>query len=77
MYKNTYHYEKDDIDAVNPVNWLQQYKSTFYTNSNTEFYKVNELPLGSDDKVNKRIEEWEDLLNINYITHQDLLDKLD
>jgi len=75
MYKNTYHYEKDDIDAVNPVNWLQQYKATFYTNSNTEFYKVNELPLGSDDKVNKRIEEWEDLLNINYITQEELINR--
>jgi hypothetical protein len=44
--------------------------------SDIEFIKVNEFPLGTDS-VNKEIEEWSDAININYITHKDLVDKLD
>jgi len=72
MYKDTLHYEKNDIDAVNPVNWLQQYKSNFIVYSNIDFYKVNEKPLGTD-KVNDEIEEWADAINIKYITQEELI----
>lgn len=74
MYKDTLHYEKNDIDAVNPVNWLQQYKTNFVINSNIEFYKVNEKPLGTD-KVNSEIEEWYDCMNVQYITQEELINK--
>lgn len=74
MYKSTLHYERDDIAAVNPVNWLKQYAAVMLTNSNTDFYKVNEKPLGSDN-INKEIPEWNDLININYITQEELINK--
>ena len=74
MYKDTLHYEKNSIDAVNPVNWLQQYKANFITYSNTEFYKVNEKTLGTD-KVNSEIDEWGDCINIDYITQEQLINK--
>jgi hypothetical protein len=71
MYKDTLHYEKKEIDAVNPVNWLQQYKTNFLLYSDINFYKVNEKPLGTD-LVNSEIEEWSDCMNLKYITQGDI-----
>jgi hypothetical protein len=76
MYKDTLHYESKTTGAVPTENWLEQYKSNFMIFSDIEFIKVNEFPLGTDS-VNKEIEEWSDAININYITHKDLVDKLD
>ena len=67
MYKNTLHYEKDDINAVDPVNWVQHYKANFTVYSDTDFYKVNEKPLGTD-KVNSELDEWFECINLKYTT---------
>tara|TARA_B100001063_G_scaffold81584_1_gene75942 strand:- start:328 stop:1179 length:852 start_codon:yes stop_codon:yes gene_type:complete len=74
LYKSTLHYERDDIAAVIPVNWLTQYSTAMVINSNTDFYKVNEKPLGTDN-INKEIPEWNDLLNLKYITQEELINK--
>ena len=78
MYKNTLHYEKDDINAVDPVNWVQHYKANFTVYSDIDFYKVNEKPLGTD-KVNSELDEWFECINLKYTTisliNKNILDK--
>ena len=75
MYKGTNHYEREDIDAVIPQNWLNQYHSTFLLNSDTDFYKVNEKSHTKGDLVNRKIDEWDDLMNIHYITQEELINR--
>tara|TARA_B100000085_G_scaffold37582_1_gene30784 strand:- start:828 stop:1667 length:840 start_codon:yes stop_codon:yes gene_type:complete len=75
MYKDTLHYESGDINAVIPTNWIEQFKVNFFEFPNTDFYKVNQNSLDTN-KVNSKIDSWEECINIKYITQAQMLDNM-
>jgi hypothetical protein len=74
LYKGTKYYVIPEHGPTPSVNWITQWKQLFIENKNIDFYKVN-TNMDGQDRVNRRIFEWEDIKNIHYITYKNLLDK--
>lgn len=74
LYKGTKYYVVPEHGPTPSVNWITQWKQLFNENKHINFYKVNTNMKG-EDRVNRRIFEWEDIKNIHYITYENLLDK--
>jgi hypothetical protein len=74
LYKGTKYYVIPEHGPTPSVNWITQWKQLFNENKHINFYKVNTNMKG-EDRVNRRIFEWEDIKNIHYITYENLLDK--
>lgn len=74
MYKGTKYYVVPEHGPTPSVNWITQWKQLFNENKNINFYKVN-IDLKGEDRVNRRVYEWEEVKNIHYITFENLLDK--
>ena len=74
LYKGTKYYVVPEHGPTPSVNWITQWKQLFNENKNINFYKVNSN-LKGEDRVNRRLYEWEEVKNIHYITYENLLDK--
>lgn len=74
LYKGTKYYVLPEHGPTPSVNWITQWKQLFNENKNINFYKVN-IDLKGEDRVNRRVYEWEEVKNIHYITFENLLDK--
>ena len=74
LYKGTKYYVVPEHGPTPSVNWITQWKQLFNENKNINFYKVNSN-LKGEDRVNRRVYEWEEVKNIHYITYENLLDK--
>ena len=74
LYKGTKYYVLPEHGPTPSVNWITQWKQLFNENKNINFYKVN-TNLKGEDRVNRRVFEWEEVKNIHYITFENLLDK--
>ena len=74
LYKGTKYYVVPEHGPTPSVNWITQWKQLFNENKNINFYKVNS-DLKGEDRVNRRVYEWEEVKNIHYITYENLLDK--
>ena len=74
LYKGKKYYVVPEHGPTPSVNWITQWKQLFNENKNINFYKVNSN-LKGEDRVNRRVYEWEEVKNIHYITYENLLDK--
>ena len=74
LYKGSKYYVIPEHGPTPSVNWITQWKQLFNENKNINFYKVNSN-LKGEDRVNRRVYEWEEVKNIHYITYENLLDK--
>ena len=75
LYKGTEGYMGEGGNAIPPINWITQHGMVMEQFPNVQHYKVNKLPLGSDD-VNREIEEWKVLQNLEYLTYAEMFRKL-
>lgn len=75
MYKGTKHYAPAEQHPTPSINWIKQWRELMNEHPHIQFYKVNERPLGTDN-VNKTINDWDGIKNLNYILHQEMLDIL-
>ena len=74
LYKGSKYYVIPEHGPTPSVNWVTQWKQLFTQNPHINFYKVNANMKG-EDRVNIRIQEWNEIKNIHYITYENLLDK--
>ena len=74
LYKGSKYYVIPEHGPTPSVNWVTQWKQLFTQNPHINFYKVNTNMKG-EDRVNTRIQEWNEIKNIHYITYENLLDK--
>ena len=75
MYKGTKHYQPAEQHPTPSINWIKQWRELMKEHPHIQFYKVNERPLGTDN-VNKNIIDWDNIPNLKYILHQEMLDIL-
>ena len=72
IYKGTSCYRDVKATPVPPVNWITQWKTLFCEYPFVQFYKVN--PEGQDT-ISLPVPEWNDVMNLKYISIQTTLDK--
>jgi hypothetical protein len=77
VYKSTQNYIDGDYNEVPSVNWVKQHKQNFTKFPDTTFWKVNPKPLTEGDKINARIEEWDEFENVKYIDFKEFEKILD
>ena len=68
LYKGTNNYFKVTNKPTPGINWINQWKKLFQLFPNIKFFKVNESL--DDNNVNKKINEWKDIKNIEYMTYE-------
>ena len=77
IYKSTPNYTTKSGTPTPSVNWIDQWRMLMGWCPDITFYKVNKEEASSDLPTCKELPEWSKLLNIKYMTHSQLLDKLD
>ena len=77
VYKGTDCYISPEGDQIPPENWIQQHKLIFEKFPHIQYYKVNPKPISNNnDKVNRVIEEWIGIPNLNYITQKEMYERI-
>ena len=77
VYKGTDCYISPNGDEIPPENWIMQHKVTFEKFPHIQYYKVNPKPISKhNDKVNRVIEEWIGIPNLNYITQKEMYERI-
>ncbi len=75
VYKGTPNYTTKSGAPTPSVNWIDQWRMLMGWCPDITFYKVNKDE--SEVPTCRELPEWSKLLNIKYMTHKQLLDKLD
>ena len=73
VYKGTDCYIHEKGDAIDPAYWIGFHKLIFDKFPHIKYYKVNP---SENDKVNRVIEEWNDTPNLQYISIEEMWDRL-
>ena len=60
---------------MNPKGWINQWATVMREYTNIKFYKVNPVGDIGSDKVNRKIEQWNNIKNLEYISTQMVVDK--
>ena len=76
VYKGTDCYIKEDGGMIPPENWIKQHQLVFEKFPHIQYYKVNPKSLKDFDRINRVIEEWEGIPNLNYITHEEMYERI-
>ena len=76
MYKGTNGYMGDKGNAIPPDNWILEHGATMDKFKDVKHFKVNKESLSGDDPVNREIEEWKVLQNLEYLTYAELFGRL-
>ena len=75
VYKGDDGYVGSTGNVVPPDNFIIQHKDLFDLFPNIKHYKVNQYSLGTD-VINREIEEWKDVPNVEYLTYAELFGRL-
>jgi hypothetical protein len=75
MYKGTKHYGLPEASPIPSVNWINQWKTLMIENPNVMFFKVNPEGDSGNTPVSSKIEVWNGIKNLKYISFQNTLDK--
>ena len=76
VYKDTNCYIDSTGSEIPPGNWIDHHKLIFDKFPNIKYYKVNPKPLHDSDRISRVIEEWRNTPNLEYITHDELYERL-
>ena len=78
VYKGTDCYIGSAGQPIPPDNWIEQHRAIFEKFSHIKYYKVNPKPISKDinDRVNAVIEEWIGTPNLEYITQDEMYERL-
>ena len=76
MYKGTLGYMGDKGNAIPPSTWILEHGATMDKFKDVKHFKVNKEPLSADDSVNREIEEWKVLQNLEYLTYAEMFRRL-
>ena len=76
VYKGTDCYIKEDGSEIPPDNWIEQHRMVFEKFPHIKYYKVNPKPLDENDMINRVIEEWNETPNLEYITQDEMYDRV-
>ena len=76
MYKGTKYYGLPEAKPIPSVNWITQWAHLFTENPTTKFYKVNKYGISGNNNVDRKIDEWAGIQNLDYINFQKMLDIL-
>jgi hypothetical protein len=72
VYKSTDCYIDAGGSMIPPDNWIKQHRLVFDKFPHIKYYKVNPKPVASFERINREIEEWEGVSNLEYITHSEM-----
>ena len=75
IYKGTKNYAVPENTPMNPKGWINQWATVMREYTNVKFYKVNPVGDIGSDKVNRKIEQWNNIKNLEYISTQMVVDK--
>jgi len=76
IYKGTNCYIEAGCSEVPPANWINHHKLIFDKFPQISYYKVNPKPISSNDRISRVIEEWKNTPNLEYITQDEMYDRL-
>ncbi len=76
VYKGTDCYIAETGSEIPPDNWIIQHKMVFDKFSAIQYFKVNSKPITADDRINREIEGWENTPNLEYITFEEMYQRL-
>ena len=78
IYKGTDSYIGSDGQPIPPDNWIEQHRMIFEKFPDIKYYKVNPKPISNDinDRVNAVIEEWMNIPNLEYITQDEMYERI-
>ena len=76
VYKDTDCYQEAGGSEVPPDNWIDHHKLIFDKFPDIKYYKVNPKPLDVGNRINRVIEEWNTTPNLEYMTHNELYERL-
>ena len=63
-------------NAIPPDNWILEHGATMDKFKDVKHFKVNKEFLSADDPVNREIEEWKVLHNLEYLTYAEMFRRL-
>ena len=73
VYKGTNCYIHEKGDPIDPTYWIGFHKLIFDKFPHIKYYKVNP---SENDEINRVIEEWNNTPNLQYITIEEMWDRL-
>ena len=78
IYKGTDCYIRPGGQPIPPDNWIEQHRMIFEKFPDIKYYKVNPKSISNDinDRVNAVIEEWIDIPNLEYITLNEMYERI-
>ena len=76
VYKDTDCYQEAGGSEVPPGNWIDHHKLIFDKFPDIKYYKVNPKPSHDSDRISRVIEEWRNTPNLEYMTHDELYERL-
>ena len=76
IYKGTECYIAEDGSETPPDHWIQQHKLVFDKFPYIKYYKVNAATTLNNDRINRVIEEWSDTPNLEYITQDEMYERI-
>ena len=74
LYKGSRHYVTPQNSPTPCDNWITQWKAMFVGYPDIKFYKVNEKGVEGGDNVNRTIQNWHGVKNLDYINYSTMLD---
>ena len=63
-------------NAIPPSTWILEHGATMNKFNDIKHFKVNKESLSADDSVNREIEEWKVLQNLEYLTYAEMFRRL-
>jgi hypothetical protein len=76
IYKGTLGYMGAKGNAIPPEDFIIQHGKVMEKFSHIQHFKVNKESLSVDDPVNREIEEWKVLSNVEYLTYAEMFGRL-
>ena len=76
VYKGTDCYIGSDGQSIPPENWIEQHRMIFEKFPHIKYYKVNPKSISNYDRINRVIEEWKGIPNLNYITQKEMYERI-
>jgi len=76
VYKGTKCYIAETGSEIPPTTWIPHHKLIFDKFPNTKYFKVNPKPISTNDRINREIEGWKDTPNLEYITQDEMYERL-
>ena len=76
VYKGTNCYIAETGSEIPPVNWIIQHKMVFDQFKHIQYFKVNPDQAKAFDRINREIEGWENTPNLEYISFEEMYERL-